>query len=71
MGQGWHIHSDALDSFLESAINQRPVGQIAWESGFERGGVLAPLVFSRREFDDGPTAVSPLFESIQREGVAA
>lgn len=44
---------------------------IAWEIGFAEGGVLAPIVLSREDFESGPLSASTLVRTIRREGVAA
>ena len=47
------------------------VSDIAWEVGFEHDIHLSTVVFSEKEFEQGPVSVSPLIDSILREGEAA
>jgi len=47
------------------------VSDIAWEVGFEHDIHLSTIVFSEKEFEQGPVSVSPLIDSILREGEAA
>jgi predicted nucleotidyltransferase len=47
------------------------VYDIAWEIGFAQGCVLAPILLSQSDFDDGPLSASTLVRTIRREGVAA
>lgn len=44
---------------------------IAWEIGFEEGRMLAPVLFSREDFDRAPLSASTLVANIRRDGVAA
>lgn len=43
----------------------------AWEIGFERGRVLAPVILSEEDFERGPMSASTLVVTIRRDGVAA
>lgn len=47
------------------------INDLAWEVGFERDVVVAPVVISREMFDHGPLSVSPLVKTIRSDGVAA
>ena len=44
---------------------------IAWEIGFEQGRVLAPIILSEEDFEQGPMSASTLVATIRREGIAA
>jgi predicted nucleotidyltransferase len=43
----------------------------AWEIGFERGRLLAPVIISTDDFENGPMSASTLVANIRRDGVAA
>jgi tRNA nucleotidyltransferase (CCA-adding enzyme) len=45
------------------------VSDCAWEAGLEHGAVLAPLVVSRQEWEQGPERYSLLADAIRAEGV--
>lgn len=45
------------------------VSDCAWETGLEHGIVIAPVVVSRDEWEDGPERYSLLAEAIRAEGV--
>ena len=49
----------------------KKVSNIAWEVSFAHGLVITTICYSEAEFYQGPSAVSPLVRTIQREGVAA
>lgn len=63
-----------LDIFVEVAsltpALHRRIDEIAWEVGFERDYIIAPIVVSRDELEHGPLAASPLILNIEREGVS-
>ena len=44
---------------------------VAWEIGFERGRLLAPVILTLDNFERGPMSASTLVANIQRDGVAA
>jgi uncharacterized protein len=46
------------------------VSDCAWEAGYEQGVVIVPVVFSKREWEDGPERFSLLAKAVQQEGVA-
>jgi len=48
----------------------RLVSEDAWEVGLGRGLVISPVVFSRKEWEEGPERFSLLALAVQREGVA-
>jgi uncharacterized protein len=48
-----------------------PIGQIAWDLGFENGLVLMFLAYRESEFFHGPRRASLLARNILQEGVAA
>ncbi len=50
---------------------RKQLSEISWRVGFERGLVLSTVVYSRKEFEDGPCSESPLVLSILEEGVPA
>lgn len=47
------------------------IGDVAWDVGFAKDRVLATVVFERKAFEEGPQSVSPLVDSVRREGIAA
>jgi hypothetical protein len=44
---------------------------IAWEVGFDKGRVLAPIILSEDDFERAPMSASTLVANIRREGIAA
>ena len=47
------------------------IGDVAWEVGFEADRIIITVVFERRQFEEGPSSVSPLVANILHEGVPA
>lgn len=47
------------------------IGEVAWDVGYEADRIITTVVFERRAFEEGPQSVSPLVDTILREGVAA
>jgi predicted nucleotidyltransferase len=45
------------------------VSECAWEAGFEHGIVVAPVVFTRKEWEEGPERESLLVKAVEAEGV--
>ena len=45
------------------------VSDCAWEAGFEYGLVVVPIVFARREWEEGPERYSLLSQAVQAEGI--
>ena len=45
------------------------VSECAWQVGFDAGIVVASVVFSREEWEDGPEFYSPFAETVRAEGV--
>lgn len=45
------------------------VSDCAWEAGFDAGVVVASVVFTREEWEDGPEYYSPLAEAVRSEGI--
>lgn len=62
-----------VDIYIETTSLTRPqrrlVSDILWEIGFDHGVVVAPVVFSREDLENGPLSSSPLYRTIKREGV--
>ena len=62
-----------VDVYIETVTltreQRRLVSDILWEVGFENGVVVAPVIFSRDDLENGPLSVSPLFRAIKREGI--
>lgn len=50
---------------------RREISDIAWEVGFEADVLISTVAFSFRDFHEGPQSVSPLVQTILREGIAA
>jgi uncharacterized protein len=47
------------------------IRQVAWETGFENDLVITTVKYSKQAFEHGPSSVSPLVQTILREGVPA
>lgn len=45
------------------------VSDCAWEAGFPHGIVVVPIVFTRREWEEGPERHSLLAQAVRAEGV--
>ncbi len=45
------------------------VSECAWAAGFEHGIVVAPVVFTRKEWEEGPERESLLVKAVEAEGV--
>jgi len=45
------------------------VSECAWEAGFEHGIVVAPITFSRKEWEEGPERYSLLALAAERDGI--
>ena len=62
-----------LDLYLEtrplSRQERQIISDIAWEVGFENDVVIVPVVFSQDSVDRGPLSASPLYRTIQKEGI--
>ena len=62
-----------LDIYIETVSltrqQQQIVSDILWEIGFENGVVIAPVIFSREDIENGPLFASPLYKVIMREGI--
>lgn len=57
---------DRLDRSVRAMIRQ-----IAWEVGFANDMVITTVKYSRDAFEKGPASVSPLVQTVLREGVPA
>jgi hypothetical protein len=49
---------------------RRIVSECAWEAGFDEGVVIASVVVSRDEWENGPERSSLLAMAVREEGVA-
>ena len=62
-----------VDVYIETVSltrqQRRLVSDILWEIGFENSVVVAPVVFSREDLENGPLSASPLYRTIKREGI--
>jgi len=47
------------------------IRQIAWEVSFEHGLVISTMIYSRKEFEEGPCSASSLVQTILKSGVPA
>ena len=47
------------------------VHRSAWEIGFERDRLLAPVILTAENFEHGPMSASTLVANVRRDGVAA
>lgn len=45
------------------------VSYCAWEAGFEYGIIVVPVVFSKREWEEGPERFSLLSQVVRAEGI--
>jgi predicted nucleotidyltransferase len=45
------------------------VSDCAWEVGFEHGIVVVPVVFTRKEWENGPERQSLFVQAVETEGV--
>ncbi len=45
------------------------VSELAWESGFDAGIVIVPVIFRRREWEDTPERSSLLAQAVEQQGV--
>ena len=45
------------------------ISDCAWEAGFEYGLVVVPIVFAKREWEEGPERYSLLSQAVQAEGI--
>ena len=45
------------------------VSDSAWEAGFDAGVVVASVVFTREEWENGPEYYSPFAEAVRSEGI--
>ena len=43
----------------------------AWEIGFERDRLMAPVILTAEDFENGPMSASTLVAHIRRDGIAA
>jgi len=50
---------------------QEAIRDISWEVAYEHNMVFNTVAYSIWEFEEGPTASSPLVANILREGIAA
>lgn len=46
------------------------VSECTWQVGFDAGIMIAAVLFSRKEWEEGPEHYSPLAESVRADGVA-
>ncbi|TRO83043.1 nucleotidyltransferase domain-containing protein [Desulfuromonas acetexigens] len=58
------VEFEVVDKALEARISE-----VAWEIGFQREVVIAPLVFSRYEVEKSPLRASPVLKAIAEEGL--
>jgi len=57
-----------LDS--QPTDNERElISDYAWEAGFEYGIIVVPIVFARREWEEGPERHSLLNLAVQADGI--
>jgi predicted nucleotidyltransferase len=45
------------------------ISDCAWEAGFEYGLVVVPVVFEKREWEEGPERYSLLSQAVLAEGI--
>ena len=54
---------------LEPTV-KKTISHIAWEIGFHHERLITTVKYSRKQFSQGPCAISPLVQTIRREGIA-
>jgi len=54
---------------IDSESDMDYVSECAWESGFEHGIVIVPIVYTREKWENSPERSSLLALAIEREGV--
>jgi len=63
-----------LDIYLELEENnpevRKLIGHLTWKIGFENELVITTIIFTRDELENGPMKYSPIYRSIERDGVA-
>lgn len=59
-----YIETDFLTS-----EQRRFISEVLWEVGFENDIVIAPILFPHYAVKKGPLSASPLYKTIQKEGV--
>ena len=47
------------------------ISDLAWDVSFYHNVHLSTIVFSQKDFDDGPASTNPLIDVIKTEGIAA
>ncbi|MBC8527778.1 MAG: nucleotidyltransferase domain-containing protein [Candidatus Cloacimonetes bacterium] len=62
-----------LDIFIELEKNnpeiRKIIGHLTWKFGFENGFVITTIIFTRDELENGPMKYSPIYRSIERDGI--
>ena len=58
-----------LDSLITPEIRDA-VSECTWQVGFDAGIIIAAVLFSREEWEEGPEYYSPLAEAVRADGVA-
>ncbi|MCK4339924.1 MAG: nucleotidyltransferase domain-containing protein [Candidatus Cloacimonetes bacterium] len=62
-----------LDIYLKLEKNnpevRKIVGHLTWKFGFENGLVITTIIFTRDELENGPMKYSPIYRSIERDGI--
>jgi len=63
-----------LDIYLELEENnpevRKLIDHLTWKIGFENELVITTIIFTRDELENGPMKYSPIYRSIERDGVA-
>ncbi len=57
-----------LDTSVTPATREA-VSECTWQVGFDAGIVIAAVLFSREEWEEGPEQYSPLAEAVRSDGV--
>lgn len=57
-----------LDEPITPGVREA-VSDCAWEAGFDAGVVVASVLFTREEWEEGPEYYSPLAEAVRSEGI--
>ena len=57
-----------LDGDVDDALKDH-VSDCTWEAGFDHGIVVVPLVYGRREWEEGPERSSLLARGVEADGV--
>ncbi|MCK4357916.1 MAG: nucleotidyltransferase domain-containing protein [Candidatus Cloacimonetes bacterium] len=62
-----------LDIFIELEKNnpgvRKIISHLSWKIGFENEIIITTIVLTRDELENGPMKYSPIYRSIERDGI--